>query len=165
MGGGELNRGLIRGLVAPIHPPTPNKQSPPLGCLWWALKSPKTIILNRPTSFLLPTCPLSPPSSVRPSSQFHFACPLCPLSRLLVRTKPFSSLFPRARRRRRGRRRRQTDDDNRRRRRRLLLTGRCCCWACLLACCFVAERARELSLLRLVCMHERAAVAQAMEGW
>jgi len=37
--------------------------------------------------------------------------------------------------------------------------------ACLLACCFVAERARELSLLRLVCMHERAAVAQAMEGW
>lgn len=107
VGGGELNRGLIRGLVAPIHPPTPNKQSPPLGCLWWALKSPKTIILNRPTSFLLPTCPLSPPSSVRPSSQFHFACPLCPLSRLLVRTKPFSSLFPRARRRRRGRRRRR----------------------------------------------------------
>lgn len=160
--------------MAPIHPPTPNKQSPPLGVVVVVVvvgpEKPKTIILNRPTSFLLPTCPLPPPFLRSSLFAVSFCLPTLPTFSSSCSDQTLFVFVP-SRKKKKKRKKKTTD---RRRQptttptttttphRALLLQG---LLACLLVVLWPSERARELSLLRLVCMHERAAVAQAMEGW
>ncbi len=153
--------------MAPIHPPTPNKQSPPLGVVVVVgPEKPKTIILNRPTSFLLPTCPLPPPFLRSSLFAVSFCLPTLPTFSSSCSDQTLFVFLPSRKKKKRKKkttdRRRQPTTTTTTPHRALLLLG---LLACLLFCGRASERARELSLLWLVCMHERAAVAQAMEGW